>query len=145
MAITLLLTVFYRQQDKDEVSFQNYAAIWSKHTAFTMLFVDHPEMQYFHNDLYGMAYLNKGHHYKRNIELERNFFIILIDALTTIIAYINVTKDDYSYAKMSIISRFDTLMRLHVKSKLFLEHWNKYKKFQATPDVVEYMKNNYNI
>ena len=42
LAMTLILTIFYRQQDKAEVIFQNYDTIWGKHTNFTMLFIDHP-------------------------------------------------------------------------------------------------------
>jgi len=145
LAMTLFLTIFYRQQDKAEVSFQNYNTIWSKQTEFTMLFIDHPEMEYFHNDLNGIPPLTKNYHYKRNIVLERNFFLILMDIIITIIAYFDASDGDYSYSKMEIRSRFDSLMKMYVKSKLFLEHWYRYKKYEASPRVIEYMKKNYNI
>ena len=34
LAATLLLTIYYRQEDRAEVSFQNYNTIWSKQNEF---------------------------------------------------------------------------------------------------------------
>jgi hypothetical protein len=145
LGATLFLTVYFRQEVKNETAFQNYASIWATQNEFIQQFIDHPEMEYFHSDLYGKSYLNKGHHYKRNIILERNFFAILMNDITTAIDYLSVEKYTYNENTKHIKSRLDKLMSLHVKSKYFLQYWKEYKALDAPPILLKYMKENYNI
>lgn len=145
LACTLFLTLYYNQKSSAETEFQNYNAIWSKQSEFIQQFINHPEMEYFHSDLYARGFLNKGTHYKRNITLERNFFDILMDNISTIIIYLDNYKYINSTNKINIKERLDKLLSLHVKSKYFLEYWREYKKFNAQQVVKDYMQENFNV
>lgn len=145
LSATLFLTLYYHNDTVIETSFQNYDTIWKKQNMIIQQFIDHPEMEYFHSDLYGKSYLNENLHYKRNIPLERNLFDMIMNDISTTVAYLENYKYMDSGNKKRIKERLDTLMTLHKKSKIFLQYWNSYKKIDATPTFVRYMKENYNI
>lgn len=146
LAATLLLTIYYRQEDRAEVSFQNYNTIWSKQNDLVKEIIEHPDMEYFYLDLYGGPNANKGHHYKRNIVMEHNLFNMLMNDISTVVAYLEVKRYyPISENNKRIKDRFKRLLDLHVKSKYFLEYWQSYKKTVAPEILVKYMKDNYNI
>jgi len=145
LSATLFLTLYYHNENISETSFQNYDTIWKKQNMIIQQFIDHPEMEYFHSDLYGKSYLNENLHYKRNIPLERNLFDMIMNDFATTVAYLENYKYTDSENKKKIKERLDILVSLHKKSKIFIEYWNSYKKIDATPDLVRYMKENYDI
>lgn len=145
LAATLFLTLYSNEKSTYETEFQNYNTIWDKHAQFIQQFIDHPEMEYFHADLYGRGFLNKGTHYKRNITLERNLFDILMNSISTVIIYLDSFKYIKTTNKTNIKDRLDKLLSLHVKSKYFLEYWREYKKFNAQQVVKDYMQENFNV
>ena len=145
LAATLLLTIYFHQQDAAETSFQNYDTLWKKQNDLLQEFIDHPEMEYFYLDLYGESNANKGHHFTRNIALERNLFNMLMNDISTIVAYLDAKKFSAGENTQRVKDRFNKLLSLHVKSKIFLEYWNEYKKTVAPAILVKYLKDNYNI
>lgn len=142
LAATLLLTIYYRQEDRAEVSFQNYNTIWSKQNDLVKEFIEHPNMEYFYADLYGG---NKGHNYKRDIVMEHNLFNMVMNDISTVVAYLEAKRYSPSENTARVKDRFNKLLNLHVKSKYFLEYWKSYKKTVAPEILVKYMKDNYNI
>lgn len=142
---TLFLTLYYHNESIVETSFQNYDTIWKKQNELIQEFIDHPEMEYFHSELYGKSYLNQTLHYKRNIPLERNLFDMIMNNISTIAAYLENYKYMDSLNKTRTKDRLDALMSLHKKSKIFLEYWKSYKKLDASPNFVRFMKENYDI
>lgn len=145
LSATLFLTLYYHNESIVETSFQNYDTIWKKQNELIQEFIDHPEMEYFHSDLYGKSYLNKTLHYKRNIPLERNLFDMIMNNISTTAAYLENYKYMDSLNKTRTKDRLDALMSLHKKSKIFLEYWKSYKKLDASPNLVRFMKENYDI
>lgn len=145
LAATLLLTIYYRQEDRAEVSFQNYNTIWSKQNDLVKEFIEHPNMVYFYNDLYGGPNANKGRHYKRDIVMEHNIFNMVMNDVSTVVAYLEAKKFSPSENTERVKNRFDKLLDLHVKSKYFLEYWQSYKKTVAPDILVKYMKEHYSI
>lgn len=145
LAATLILTIYYRQEDEAETSFQNYDTIWKKQNELLQEFVEHPEMEYFYLDLYGESSVNKGHHYTRNITLERNFFNMVMNNISTIVSYLDAKKYSSSENTERVKDRFNKLLKLHVKSKYFLEYWKSYKQTVAPIILIKYMKENFNI
>jgi predicted PurR-regulated permease PerM len=143
LAATLLLTIYYRQGDREEVAFQNYNTIWSKQNELIREFIEHPNMEYFYNDLYGES--NKGRHYKRDIVMENNIFNMVMNDVSTVVAYLEAKRYSPSENTARVKDRFNKLLNLHVKSKYFLEYWKSYKKTVAPEILVKYMKDNYNI
>ena len=145
LAATLLLTIYYQQQDGAETSFQNYDTIWKKQNDLLQEFIDHPEMEYFYLDLYGESRTNKRHHFTRNIVLERNLFNMLMNDISTVVAYLDAKKFSAGENTQRVKDRFNKLLSLHVKSKFFLEYWKSYKTTVAPTILVKYMKDNYAI
>ena len=145
LVATLLLNIYYRREDIDEISFQNYNTIWEKQNDLIDEFMSHPEMEYFYLDLYGQSKSNKGRHFTRNIVYERNLFNMLMNDISTIVAYLDAKKYSSSKNNDRIRARFDKLLNLHIKSKYFLEYWKTYKITVAPTILIKYMKDNYNI
>jgi len=145
LAATLLLTIYYRQEDRAEVSFQNYNTIWSKQNDLVREIIQHPNMEYFYDDLYGGSQFKKGRHFKRDIVMEHNLFNMIMNDVSTVVAYLEAKKYSPSENTARIKDRFNRLLELHVKSKYFLEYWKSYKKTVAPEILIKYMKENYNI
>ena len=145
LAFTLFLTVVYRKEDREESSFHAFSQLFGQVDDHIDVFISHPEMNYFYNELYGRQSLNYGVPYKRNRNLEYQITTKLFNTIASFLDYFQTHKD-FSNNNLNIIrSRVLHIIGLHVKSKMFLENWKIYKSTMATDLTIQYMKENFNV
>ena len=145
LAITLLLTVMYRNEDREESSFHAFTQLFGQVDDHIDVFINHPEMNYFYNELYGRQSMNYGVPYKRNRDLEYQITNKLFNTIASFLDYFQTHKGDTSENLNIIRTRVNNIMGLHVKSKMFLENWKIYKSTVATELTIQYMKENFNV
>ena len=144
LASTLFLTVMYRKQDSNETSFQTFNQLFGQFAAHMDLFINHPEMNYYYNDIYGKRYMNYVVPYKRNRILEMQISTKILNTIASFLDYFKINKN-YSTENILIMKeRQDKLLDLHMKSKMFRENWEVYKTTIAAPLIIDYMKEKYN-
>jgi len=144
LAATLFFTVVYHKQDSNNQTFQNYFNMFSQLTHTLEIFIAHPEMNYYYNDLFGQSYKNKYIHFKRNRVLENQITTKILNNMSSYVDYLTI--DSYSPDEnLHIVEiRLKKLFSLFLQSEIFVENWNKYKKNLASPMLIEYIKTNFN-
>jgi hypothetical protein len=145
LGATLILTIVSQKETSDMQAVQNFDILYQKFTETLQIFMEHPEMNYYYNELFGLQHLNYGIHYKRNRDLENQITTKIFNTMTSFIYYYSV--NDYKpIVNTSIIQkRMKKILDLHVKSPIFLENWEIYKKTLATSMLISYMKQNYKL
>ena len=145
LGATLILTIVSQKETSDMQAVQNFDILYQKFTETLQIFMEHPEMNYYYNELFGLQHLNYGIHYKRNRDLENQITTKIFNTMTSFIYYYSV--NDYKpIVNTSIIQkRMKKILDLHVKSPIFLENWEIYKKTLATSMLISYMKHNYKL
>ena len=145
LGATLILTIVSQKETTAMQAIQNFDMLYQKFTETIELFIEHPEMNYYYNELFGLQHLNYGVQYKRHRDLENQITTKILNTITSFIYY-NSVNDYKPTVNSSIIqNRMNKILDLHVKSPIFLENWEIYKKTLATSMLIDYMKNRYKI
>lgn len=106
------------------------------------IFIDHPEMNYFYNDLLGIKHINK--HTRRKINLENQISMLIFSKLIVPAMYVDpqYDLDHTNYTRVALKKTMDTF----TKSKVFVSYWtNIFKPKFAGEVTLNYMKNNYGL
>ena len=106
------------------------------------LFIQHPEMGYYYNDLFGIKKINKN--VKRNIMLENQISMVIFAKIAIPAVYIELSQDKnmVSLTDKGLTKILDTFM----KCQIFVEYYTKYFKQKiAGPVVIDFMEKHYNI
>ena len=107
--------------------------------------MENTEINYYYNELFGLQHLNYGVQYKRRRDLENQITNKIFNTITSFI-YFNSVNDYKPTVNSSIIEkRMKKMLDMHVKSPIFLENWEIYKKTLATSMLIGYMKHHYNL
>lgn len=153
MAGTIIMTVYsvYLQQVTYKET-SNYNRLNDFDGDFKSLFddtlkffIDHPEMNYYYEELF----YNKSNYKQedRNINLETQYTLVILSRVSTIIYSVYVYGNKFSEKNERIKQSEETLKNIldsFFGSKIFNENWEKYKKGLATPITKEYIKENFN-
>lgn len=106
------------------------------------IFIDHPEMNYYYNDLLGIKHINK--HTKRNILLENQISMLIFAKLIVPAMYVDPIYDlDHTgHTRAALKKTMDTF----IKSTVFVSYWtNIFKPKFAGEVTLNYMKENYGL
>jgi hypothetical protein len=145
LGATLILTIVSQKETNAMQAIQNFDSLYQKFTETLELFMEHPEINYYYNELFGLQHLNYGIHYKRHRDLENQITNKIFNTITSFI-YFNSVNDYKPTVNSSIIEkRMKKILDMHVKSPIFLENWEMYKKTIATSMLIGYMKHHYNL
>ena len=145
LGATLILSIVSQKETSAMQAIQNFDSLYQKFTETLEIFMEHPEMNYYYNDIFGLKHLNYGIHYKRNLALENQITTKIFNTMTSFIYYNSVNDYKPTVNSSVIHKRMKKILDLHVKSKIFLDNWEIYKKTLATSMLIEYMKHNYKI
>lgn len=107
-----------------------------------ILFMNHPELNYYYNDLTGTKKIDEFT--KRNITLEKEITVIMFGkfAKTTVYIQKSANKEEVNYVEAWMKHILDTYM----KSDTFKNHYiDEYKPKFSGPSMRKYMKDNYNL
>jgi hypothetical protein len=106
------------------------------------LFLQHPEMNYYYNDLFGIQKMSPN--VKRNITLENQISMVIFAKIAIPAVYIELSedKDMVELTNKGLKKILDTFM----KCQIFVEYYKTYFKPKiAGPVVVEYIEKYYNV
>lgn len=106
------------------------------------MFVDHPEMNYFYEDLHGIKPIDE--HTVRNIDLERQMSVLIFGRVAKTAMYIQTTTDKDLVIKLNTYLKrtMDTYMK---SPTLRYYYTNFYKPKLAGPAGRKYIKDNYQL
>jgi len=107
-----------------------------------VLFMNHPELNYYYNDLTGTKKIDEFT--KRNITLEKEITVLMFSnfAKTTVYIQKSANKEEVDYVESWMKHILDTYM----KSETFRHHYiHEYKPKFSGPSLRKYMKDNYNL
>jgi len=107
-----------------------------------VLFINHPELQYYYDDLSGTKKINE--YTIRNLTLEKEITMLMFSkfAKTTVFIQHSTNTEEVKYVEKWMKHVLDTYM----KSDTFKHYYiNEYKPKFSGPSMVKYMKDNYNL
>ena len=145
LVATLLLSLLYHKQEITQTNINNYLSLFEDYDITVNMFMEHPEMKYYYNELFGHFDLNEKTSFKRNYVLEAQLSFIIFSKLNTFVEYINSSKLIPEKTSEIVKNRITKIFSLHFKSPIFRNHYYYYKKLLATPSLITYVKENFGI
>lgn len=106
------------------------------------MFVDHPNMNYFYEDLHGIKPIDE--HTVRNIDLERQMSVLIFGRVAKTAMYIQTSTDEELARKLA--EYLKRVMDTYMKSPTLRYYYtNFYKPKLAGPAGRKYIKDNYQL
>jgi hypothetical protein len=106
------------------------------------LFIQHPEMNYYYNDLMGIKLIDNNT--KRNILLENQISMLIFSRLAKFAIFVQTTDDHDTSSKIQ--NWMGHVAKTFMKSPTLRNYWiNEYKPKLAGPASKQYMKDNFNL
>ena len=106
------------------------------------LFIEHPEMNYYYNDLLGIKKIDKNT--KRNIVLENQISMLIFARIAKFAMVVNESDDQEITKKLNVW--MGHVIETFMKSDTFRNYWiNEYKPKLSGPAARIYMKKYFNL
>lgn len=139
LALTIIFQVIeYNRQIKNEliIKYSEYSKIFLDE--ILELFMQHPELDYYYNELIGSKKINEST--KRNIILEKEITMLIFSKFAKVIIYV----ENEQHTKVEVWMK--RVLNTFMKSDIFKQYYvNEYKPKFTGPALKEYMNNHYNI
>jgi hypothetical protein len=106
------------------------------------LFIEHPEMNYYYNDLLGIKKIDQNT--KRNLVLENQISMLIFARIAKFAMVVNESDDEEITKKLNIW--MGHVIETFMKSDTFRNYWiNEYKPKLSGPAARIYMKKYFNL